>query len=150
MKILVIHGVNLNLLGTRDPEVYGTESLDDINGHIEKHAQKLGVCVTFFSSNVEGEIVDRIHRAGAKGGDDASDAVIINPGAYTHYSIAIRDAIAGVGIPTIEVHISNIYARERFRQKSIIAPVCRGQISGLGAAGYILAVEALVREAAQK
>jgi len=149
MKILVIHGPNLNLLGTREPEVYGTMTLDEINADIEKLAQELKVSVTCFQSNHEGEIVDRIHRA-APSADDPHEAIVINPGAFTHYSIAIRDAILGVGVPAIEVHLSNIYAREPFRQKSVVAPVCRGQISGLGSTGYILAVEALARDGSPK
>jgi 3-dehydroquinate dehydratase-2 len=139
MKILVINGPNLNLLGTREPEIYGAETLDDINCSLQGAAQKMAVSVQFFQSNSEGELVDAIQ--GAVG---IFDGIIINPAAYTHTSIAIRDAIAAVAIPTVEVHLSNVYKREEFRHKSFIAPVALGQIAGFGSAGYKLALEGLV------
>lgn len=142
MRILVLHGPNLNLLGKREPEIYGDRTLEDINERIRKRAVSTGVSVEIIQTNHEGEIIDSIHRAGGDG-PERCDALIINPGAYTHYSIAIRDAIAGTGLPAVEVHISNIHAREGFRRKSVIAPVCRGQITGLGDLGYLLAVDAL-------
>ncbi len=145
MRILVIHGPNLNLLGKREPEVYGTETLDAINERIRSHAGKRGVDIEILQSNHEGEIIDRIQAAAEGAGK--CDALVINPAGYTHTSISIRDAIAAVGLPAIEVHLSNIYAREPFRHKSVIAPVCRGQISGLGPEGYLLAIDALLEEA---
>jgi len=136
MKILIINGPNLNLLGTREPGVYGTETLDNINKLIAKEADKLGVDCEFFHSNSEGGIIDRLHNSGANG-------IILNAGAYTHYSYAIRDAIASIMIPVIETHLSNTAAREEFRKTSVIAPVCRGSIIGFGSYSYILALYAL-------
>jgi 3-dehydroquinate dehydratase-2 len=138
MKILVIHGPNLNLLGLRETEIYGTQTLEDINNSLEKLAAELGVELTIKQSNHEGEIVDLIQNSGEY------SAIIINPAAYTHTSVAIRDAIAAVGIPTVEVHLSNIHKREEFRQKSLIAPVASGQISGFGHHSYLLALRAAV------
>ncbi|MBI5640357.1 MAG: type II 3-dehydroquinate dehydratase [Nitrospirae bacterium] len=134
-KILVIHGPNLNMLGRREPGIYGSVSLDDINKKIVAVASELGLGADIFQSNSEGAIVDAIQ-------GKAYDLLIINPAAYTHTSIAIRDAIAAVGKPAIEVHISNIHAREEFRQRSFISGVATGQIAGLGIEGYLLAVRA--------
>lgn len=136
-KVLVIHGPNLNLLGKREPEVYGNVTLDEINQSITELAQGKQVELETIQSNHEGEIVDEIQKTDA-------DVIIINPGAFTHTSIAIRDAISARGIPTIEVHISNIYKREEFRHKSLIASVCVGQISGFGAISYLLALQAAI------
>ncbi|HHW48563.1 MAG TPA: type II 3-dehydroquinate dehydratase [Clostridiaceae bacterium] len=136
-RVLVINGPNLNLLGTREKNIYGIETLDDIEKRIADEAEAYNIKVDFFQSNHEGGIIDRIHEARGK-----YDAIIINPGAFTHYSIAIRDAIKAVEIPSIEVHLSNIYNREEFRSKSVIAPVCVGQISGFGSIGYLLALKA--------
>ena len=147
MKILVIHGPNLNLLGKREPDVYGTQTLAEINRQIRVRARAHEHAVATFQSNHEGAIIDRIQQAAGKT-PQRSDALVINPGAYTHYSIAIRDAIGAIGLPTIEVHLSNIHARETFRATSVIAPVCRGQICGLGAIGYLLAIDALAARAA--
>jgi len=138
-KILVINGPNLNLLGTRETKIYGRTTLAQINQMIKKEAVRLKVKVEFFQSNHEGEIVDRIGRAGNK-----YAAIIINPAAYTHTSVAIRDAIAAVKLPVVEVHLSNIYSREDFRHTSLTAPVCLAQISGFGPKSYLLALEGLV------
>jgi len=136
-RVLIIHGPNLNLLGTREVRVYGQQPLAEIDRLIRETAQSLGLEVAICQSNHEGEIVERIHSAL---GD--FDAIVINPAAYTHYSIAIRDAIAAVGLPTIEVHLSNVHAREEFRARSVTAPVCRGQISGFGPQVYALGLQA--------
>jgi 3-dehydroquinate dehydratase-2 len=135
MKILVIHGPNLNLLGKREPDVYGLTTLDDINQQIFELSKQLGIEAETFQSNSEGAIVDAIQKK-------TYDLLIINPAAYTHTSVAIRDAISAVGRPAIEVHISNIHKREDFRRTSYIAGVATGQISGLGVEGYLLAVRA--------
>jgi len=135
----VLFRSNLNLLGQREPEVYGRTTLRDIEAKVRERAAKLGVGVDFRQTNLEGELVAWIQ--GAKGN---FDVIVLNAAAYTHTSIALRDAISAVGIPTIEIHLSNIHAREEFRHKSIIAPVCAGQISGFGANSYVLAVEAAV------
>jgi 3-dehydroquinate dehydratase-2 len=139
MKVLFLNGPNLNLLGQREPEVYGRETLADIEAKVRKRAADLKVTVDFRQSNLEGELVDWIQHASGK-----FDVIVLNAAAYTHTSIALRDAIVAVGIPTIEIHLSNIHAREKFRHKSLIAPVCRGQISGFGQKSYLLALEASV------
>ncbi|MBQ8637322.1 MAG: type II 3-dehydroquinate dehydratase [Clostridia bacterium] len=139
MKYLIINGPNLNMLGIREPGVYGNDSYEGLCAKIKTKADELGVEVEFFQSNCEGEIIDKIQSAYGE-----KDGIVINPGAYTHYSYAIHDAVKSVGVPTVEVHISNIHAREEFRHKSVIAPACRGQICGLGFDGYMLALEALV------
>lgn len=136
-KILIINGPNLNLLGTREKAVYGTETLEDIGRKTSVEATKLNVEIEFIQTNHEGEIIDKIHAARGN-----VDVIIINPGAYTHYSIAIRDAIKSVDIPAIEIHLSNIHAREEFRSHSVIAPVCVGQICGFGSSSYILGLNA--------
>lgn len=137
-KILVMHGPNLNLLGEREPGIYGSDTFDSINAEIIAHAEKLGFDCEIFQSNGEGELIDRLHAARL---DCAG--VVLNAGAYTHYSYAIRDAIAAIKIPVVEVHLSNIHSRDEFRHTSVIAPVCMGQISGFGKHSYILGLEAL-------
>lgn len=136
-RVLVIHGPNLNLLGRREPEVYGTATLDDVDRQLRERAASLGVEVEIVQSNHEGAIVDAI-----QGAADRCQAIVINPGAFTHYSLAIRDALAGVGLPAVEVHLSNIAAREPFRRRSVIAPVCRGTVAGFGPLSYLLGLEA--------
>ena len=143
MKILVIHGPNLNMLGKREPELYGDKTLVEVDTLVEKRARELGVEVLCFQSNSEGALIDFI-QAQAPG----ADAIIINPGAFTHYSLSLRDALIVSDLPVIEVHLSNIYAREEWRHKSVIAPIARGQISGLGWRGYIAALEILAAEKA--
>lgn len=140
MKITVIQGPNLNMLGLREQNIYGPMKLEDIHSQMENYAKQSNVDIEFFQSNLEGEIVDKIQECL---GD--SNGIIINPAAYSHTSIAIRDAIKAVQIPTVEVHISNIYAREEFRHKSLIAPVCAGQISGFGPFSYHLAMVSMVQ-----
>lgn len=136
--IAVIHGPNLNLLGSREPDTYGVQTLADINAAIEKAAQQRGAACTFFQSNVEGELVTAIQSAAGAHG------VILNAAGYTHTSVAIRDAIAAIPAPVVEVHLSNIYAREDFRHQSLIAAVCRGGVYGFGAQSYLLALAALL------
>jgi 3-dehydroquinate dehydratase-2 len=138
-KILVIHGPNLNLLGEREPKVYGRITLEAINSSLQKLARKKKVSLAIKQSNHEGEIVDLIGKARFK-----FNAILINPAAYTHTSVAIRDALAACGIPVIEAHLSNIYSREEFRQKSLISPVVKGSIMGFGAKSYLLGLEALL------
>lgn len=138
MKILIINGPNLNLLGEREPSVYGGDSLQSINDELYAMAREMGNDVSFFQSNSEGSIVDRLHDARLE-----CDGVILNAGAYTHYSYAIRDAISAIKIPVIEVHMSNVDSRDDFRSKSVIAPVCRGSISGFGKYSYALGMYAL-------
>lgn len=139
MKILVINGPNLNLLGRREPGVYGTQTLEAINSTVADAAQALSVEVSFVQSNSEGGMVDAVQSAFG-----CFDGIIINPAAYTHTSVAIRDAISAVAVPTVEVHLSNVYSREEFRHKSLIAPVAVGQIAGFGPLGYELALKGLV------
>jgi 3-dehydroquinate dehydratase-2 len=139
MKILFLNGPNLNLLGQREPEIYGHTTLADIEAKVRERAAELKVQIEFRQSNLEGELVGWIQQA--KG---HFDVIVINAAAYTHTSIALRDAIAAAGVPTIEIHLSNVHAREEFRHKSLIAPVCRGQITGFGQKSYILGLEAAV------
>jgi 3-dehydroquinate dehydratase-2 len=134
-RVLIVNGPNLNLLGKREPEIYGDETLDELNAELSDIAKELNVEVNFFQSNSEGELIDYIHREGFK-----ADGLIINPGALTHYSYALRDAIDALEIEAIEVHISNIYTREEFRQKSVVAPVCTGHLVGFGFYGYAMAL----------
>ncbi|WP_126443789.1 type II 3-dehydroquinate dehydratase [Sulfuricystis multivorans] len=136
--ILVLHGPNLNLLGTREPEVYGRTTLADIHAMMEARARAAGVQIESFQSNSEGELIDRVQAAGAEG----IEFIIINPAGYTHTSVALRDALAAVGIPFIEIHLSNIFAREPFRHHSYFSDIAVGTICGLGAQGYLLALEA--------
>ena len=137
-KIMVINGPNLNMLGVREPGVYGTQSYSDLEAYIENYAEERDIEATVLQSNSEGEIIDFIHHALG-----SFDGIVINPGAYTHYSYAIHDALAAVNLPTVEVHISNIHKREEFRHKSVTAPACIGQICGLGFRGYTLAIDYL-------
>jgi 3-dehydroquinate dehydratase-2 len=139
MKILFLNGPNLNLLGQREPEIYGTTSLAEIEKQVKERATELGVEIDFRQTNSESQLVEWIQQAKNKFG-----TIVINAAAYTHTSIALRDAIVLAGVPTIEIHLSNIYAREEFRHKSVIASVCRGQISGFGKKSYFLALEASV------
>lgn len=134
-RILVVNGPNLNLLGKREPEIYGTNTLDELNGKLADMAKELVIEVTFFQSNSESEIIDFLHKEAFK-----ADGLIINPGAFTHYSYSLRDAITAVGIEAVEVHMSNIYTREEFRHKSVIAPVCVGHLVGFGFYGYAMAL----------
>ena len=138
MNILIINGPNLNRLGQREEKHYGSEDLDSINNWLVEQTGK-SAKLTFYQSNIEGEIIDRIQNSEGK-----YDGIVINPGAYTHYALGIRDAIESVKTPVIEVHLSNIYSREEFRQKSVIAPVCKGQIAGFGKMSYLLGVKALI------
>lgn len=142
MRILLINGPNLNTLGTREPEIYGTLTLADIEQRVSDRAKELGAEISAFQSNSEGAIIDYIQQE-----SPTADAIIINGGALTHYGLSLRDALAGCGIPAIEVHISNIYAREPFRRRSVTGGACRGVITGLGWRGYICALEALVNAA---
>ena len=139
MKILFLNGPNLNLLGTREPEVYGRTTLKDIEAKVRERAAKFGAEIDFRQTNIEGELVAWIQQS--KGN---FDVIVLNAAAYTHTSIALRDAISAVGVPTIEIHLSNIHAREEFRHKSLIAPVCVGQISGFGEKSYLFGLEAAV------
>ncbi len=137
VNILILHGPNLNLLGTREPNVYGRETLAGVNAMLTEHAERLQVQVRCLQSNHEGELIDNIHKA-------EETALLFNPGAFTHYSLALRDAVAAKGLPTVEVHLSNVHAREEFRHRSVIAPVCLGQISGFGSYSYVVGLAALV------
>lgn len=145
MKILVIHGPNLNLLGTREPDVYGTFTLDDITASLTQLAAQLGCDISVIQSNSEGTLVDSIQSA--KG---AFHGILINPAAYTHTSVAIRDALSAVALPTVEVHLSNIHKREEFRRHSYVAPVAVGQISGFGPDSYLLGLRALINHLRQQ
>jgi 3-dehydroquinate dehydratase-2 len=138
MNVLVIHGPNLNLLGTREPESYGKQTLAEVDARIARDAETLGISVRSVQHNSEGAIIEELHRAAG-----AADGIIINPGAFTHYAYAVRDAIAAIGTPTIEVHLTNTQAREPFRAQSVVAAVCRGTIAGFGAESYCLALRAL-------
>lgn len=144
LSILVLHGPNLNLLGIREPGIYGSMTLADINQMLEVSAAPLQAKITAFQSNHEGDLIDQIQAALGQ-----HDGILINPGAYTHTSVAIRDAIAGINLPTVEVHLSNIHRREEFRHHSFIAPVAVGQISGFGAESYRLGLQALVHHLRQ-
>ena len=139
MNILVLHGPNLNLLGTREPALYGTITLEEVNASLKKLGMDLGVSVESRQSNLEGELVTWIQEANAQ-----FEGLVFNPAAYTHTSIALRDAVVGVGIPMVEVHLSNIHRRESFRRRSYLAPVSLGQISGFGPQSYLLGLRALV------
>ena len=140
-RILLLHGPNLNLLGTRQPEIYGTMTLDDINAAVKRHLAPYAIELRFQQSNHEGELVDALHEA-----REWADVVVFNPGAYTHTSVALRDAIAAIELSVIEVHLSNVHGREPFRHRSLLAGVCIGQIAGFGWRSYLLAVDAMLRE----
>lgn len=139
MNILVVNGVNLNLTGRREKGVYGTQTLREINDEIAAYAEKRGATVKFFQNNLEGEICTAIQSSEGK-----YDGIILNAGAFTHYSYAIRDAIASVSVPVVEVHMSNVHAREEFRRNSVLTPVCKGEILGFGKNSYILALESFL------
>lgn len=140
-KILIIHGPNINKVGSREVIYYGEKTIQQVNSEIIKFSNEHRVHIEIFQSNSEGEIIDKIQKS-----INNVDGIVINPGAYTHYSYAIRDAIEDSNLPTIEVHMSNIYNREKFRRKSVIAPMCKGQISGFGINSYLLAIKALICE----
>ena len=137
MKLLFLNGVNLNMTGRREKGVYGTETLDDINAQLERFCKERGASCEFFQSNIEGELCTKIQETDA-------DGIVLNAGAFTHYSYALRDAIAGVKVPVVEVHMSNVHAREPFRHTSVISEVCRGTVLGFGKISYLLAVESFL------
>jgi 3-dehydroquinate dehydratase-2 len=145
IQVLVLHGPNLNLLGVREPDVYGHMTLDDINERLRDHAERLGISLQTQQSNHEGALIDWIHEARGW-----ASGIVINPGGFTHTSVALRDAIAGVGLPTIECHLSNIHAREEFRHHSFVSAVCVGQLGGFGWFSYVLALEGLVHYVREK
>lgn len=138
-RVLVLNGPNLNLLGTREPEVYGADTLDDVLDRMRRHVEGRDVELRSVQSNVEGELVDALHEARAW-----ADGVVFNPGAYTHYSVALRDAISGTGLAVVETHLSNVHAREEFRHRSVLAAVCVGVVAGFGADSYLLALDGLL------
>ena len=140
MKILVINGVNLNLTGKREKGVYGTKTLDEMNAEIKAYCDKMGDEVAFYQSNIEGELVNKLHEAFL---GKTCDVIVLNAGAFTHYSYALRDAIAGIDIPVAEVHISNVHAREAFRKTSVLSEVCKGVVCGFGVGSYIAGIEGL-------
>ncbi|WP_203361782.1 type II 3-dehydroquinate dehydratase [Bacillus sp. REN10] len=145
-NILLVNGPNLNRLGKREPDIYGTTTLDELESRLISKAKEWGATLSAFQSNHEGELIDRLHLAA----DEEVDGIIFNPGAFTHYSYALRDAVASISIPVIEVHISNIHTRESFRHQSVIAPVAVGQIAGLGLIGYELALQALMHRMGER
>lgn len=138
-RVLVLNGPNLNLLGTREPDVYGSDTLDDVLGRMQRHVEGRDVELRAVQSNVEGELVDALHEARTW-----ADGVVFNPGAFTHYSIALRDAISGTGLAVVETHLSNVHAREEFRHRSVLAAVCVGVVAGFGADSYVLALDGLL------
>ena len=141
MKILMLHGPNLNLLGTREPEVYGTMTLDELNSRLVESGKSLNVDVVCQQSNHEGVLIDALHDA-----RKWAEGVVLNPGGFTHTSVALRDAVAAISIPVVEVHLSNVYAREEFRHKSLLSAVCIGKVTGFGWRSYLFGLQALVRE----